>query len=264
MPPTNLAIKVNADKDLGGPGCLFTGPTTITFNCAGTMTVTSPGTSPRRPITTTAPAGGRLSGDPGDPGQRSDLCPDHADEPSDPNFTPSCTPGTQIAVEPRPRYRNQPLGYPQYTDMTTYGCTDGDVFLTGTLNGRSPSRPTTTSRSSATRHLRHRHGPVTICWAGREQLCGDLPPRGPVRDRTGELLRRGVPGVGFFVVLRSEELRELLERHDPRSAVRSWMPRSWPSTTRSGCRTTTLARMTISAISRCSARSRRSTEGRSH
>ena len=42
MPPSNTAIKVKADATLGGAGCLFTGPTSITLNAAGTMTVVEP------------------------------------------------------------------------------------------------------------------------------------------------------------------------------------------------------------------------------
>ncbi len=42
MPPNNVSIKADADKSLGGEGCLFTGPTSITLNSNGTMTVVSP------------------------------------------------------------------------------------------------------------------------------------------------------------------------------------------------------------------------------
>ena len=44
MPPSNVAIKAEADAGLGGAGCLYTGPTAITLNSDGTMTVVSPGT----------------------------------------------------------------------------------------------------------------------------------------------------------------------------------------------------------------------------
>ena len=40
----NTSIQTQADGVQGGKGCLYTGPTTITLNAAGTMDVTSPGT----------------------------------------------------------------------------------------------------------------------------------------------------------------------------------------------------------------------------
>ncbi len=42
MPPSNTSIKSKADQTLGGAGCLYTGPTSITFNSNGTMNVNSP------------------------------------------------------------------------------------------------------------------------------------------------------------------------------------------------------------------------------
>jgi hypothetical protein len=49
MPPTNTQMKQETRSDLAAngvprPGCLYTGPTTITFNADGTMTVRSPWT----------------------------------------------------------------------------------------------------------------------------------------------------------------------------------------------------------------------------
>ncbi len=44
FPPANTSIRNQADGALGGTGCLYTGPTTITLNAAGTMNVTSPAT----------------------------------------------------------------------------------------------------------------------------------------------------------------------------------------------------------------------------
>ena len=35
MPPSNVAIKADADATLAGAGCLFTGPTSITLNSTG-------------------------------------------------------------------------------------------------------------------------------------------------------------------------------------------------------------------------------------
>jgi Tfp pilus assembly protein PilX len=44
FPPANTSIKTQADGNLGGAGCLYTGPTTITLLAAGKMTVSSPKT----------------------------------------------------------------------------------------------------------------------------------------------------------------------------------------------------------------------------
>ena len=48
MPPTNSQMKTETRNDLPGqvpsPGCLFTGPTSVTLNSDGTMTVVSPWT----------------------------------------------------------------------------------------------------------------------------------------------------------------------------------------------------------------------------
>jgi hypothetical protein len=44
FPPVNTSIRNQADGVMGGKGCLYTGPTTITLNATGTMDVTSPGT----------------------------------------------------------------------------------------------------------------------------------------------------------------------------------------------------------------------------
>jgi len=44
FPPANTSIRSQADGALGGTGCLYTGPTTITLNANATMSVTSPAT----------------------------------------------------------------------------------------------------------------------------------------------------------------------------------------------------------------------------
>lgn len=53
MPPTNSEMKAEVRVDLPAtvarPGCLYTGPTTITFNSTGTMTVISPWTRVTQP-----------------------------------------------------------------------------------------------------------------------------------------------------------------------------------------------------------------------
>ena len=42
FPPANTSIRTQADGALGGTGCLYTGPTTITLLANGTMNVVSP------------------------------------------------------------------------------------------------------------------------------------------------------------------------------------------------------------------------------
>jgi hypothetical protein len=42
FPPANTSIRTQADSTLGGTGCLYTGPTTITLLANGTMNVVSP------------------------------------------------------------------------------------------------------------------------------------------------------------------------------------------------------------------------------
>ena len=126
MPPNNIAIKADADGALGGTGCLYTGPTAIVLNSAGTMDVTSPFTK----STNTNCLG---TGKPLPPNGVIYVqnVPSTA---TDPNYTSGCpysvtAPGGGIN-------RAHPLGYPQRYDITTYGCRDGDVFLRGTLKGR--------------------------------------------------------------------------------------------------------------------------------
>jgi hypothetical protein len=45
LPTTNTALKAETDRSVGKTGCLYTGPTRIVLNAAGTMTVT-PANSP--------------------------------------------------------------------------------------------------------------------------------------------------------------------------------------------------------------------------
>jgi hypothetical protein len=41
LPTTNSAIKAQTDRSVGKTGCLYNGPTKITLNAPGTMTVRS-------------------------------------------------------------------------------------------------------------------------------------------------------------------------------------------------------------------------------
>jgi Flp pilus assembly pilin Flp len=115
LPPSNTAIRTEADTSLGGDGCVFTGPTSIILNATGTMDVDSPFTDASEP--------GKCSDGPG----------------------LSLPPNGVIYVENVPAGHGdancgiddpRPLGYPIANDITNYSCLDGDVFLEGTLNGR--------------------------------------------------------------------------------------------------------------------------------
>ena len=136
MPPSNLAIKVKADKSLGGAGCLFTGPTSITLNAAGTMTVVSPFTKASA-ISTNNCAGGTLASPATQslPANGVIYVQTVPADPADPNYSATC-PNVQQLGAPAGTTVQHPLGYPQRYDITQYGCTDGDVFLKGTLKGR--------------------------------------------------------------------------------------------------------------------------------
>jgi hypothetical protein len=129
MPPSNAGIKADADQTQGGTGCLFTGPTSITLNSAGTMTVVSPFT--KWPATPNNCQPGSNIPLPSNGVIYVQNVPSTA---SDPNYTAGCITATQINNSPT--VVNHPLGYPQRYDITTYGCRNGDVFLQGTLNGR--------------------------------------------------------------------------------------------------------------------------------
>lgn len=115
VPPSNSSIKSWTDPLLGNTGCLYTGPTKITFNSTGTMTVTSPFTKSSNCATGTVPL----------PSNGVIYVQNVPSVPSDPNYTAGCPVGS-----------GNPLGYPIATDITSYGCRDGDVFVSGTLQGQ--------------------------------------------------------------------------------------------------------------------------------
>jgi hypothetical protein len=120
MPPSDSAIKSHTDISQGGTGCLYTGPTQITFTSAGRMTVVSP-------FTKSTNAGCA-------PGSNLVLPPNGVvyvqsvpTNPSDPNYTNGC-----------PYSGNYPPGLPVPIsgDITQYVCRDGDLFVSGTLKGQ--------------------------------------------------------------------------------------------------------------------------------
>jgi hypothetical protein len=139
MPPNNVAIKSEADKSLGGTGCLFTGPTAITLNSDGTMTVVSPLTKASATSKNNCP-GGTLASPKTQPLPANGVIyvQNAPSSSSDPNYSATCSPGPQLASGSTSGSGNgqNPLGYPQRYDISSYACTAGDVFLKGTLKGR--------------------------------------------------------------------------------------------------------------------------------
>ncbi len=128
MPPNNVAIKADADASLGGAGCLFTGPTSITLNSNGTMDVVSPFTKwPATPNNCQPGTGVAL------PTNGVIYVQNVPSVATDPNYTSGCITSTQLNGSATVQH---PLGYPQQYDATSYGCRNGDVFLQGTLKGR--------------------------------------------------------------------------------------------------------------------------------
>lgn len=139
MPPNNVAIRADADKSEFGTGCLFTGPTSITLNAAGTMTVVSPFTKSTATSTNNC-TGGTLASPSTQalPANGVVYVQNVPSSSSDPNYTATCPSGvTQLKSGTTSGTTvSHPLGYPQLNDITTYGCMDGDVFIQGTLKGR--------------------------------------------------------------------------------------------------------------------------------
>jgi hypothetical protein len=147
MPPNNSELR--AETDPGEGGCLFTGPTAIRLNTGTppTMDVISPlskvincsvtaspdanlsGTSPYTITRMTLPSNG--------------IIYVQSMPTSGSNFTSgTCGIFSREAIggtgASNPN-RAHPLGFPQRFDVTPtswYGCTAGDVFLHGTLDGR--------------------------------------------------------------------------------------------------------------------------------
>jgi hypothetical protein len=124
MPPSNTSLKSDADGAVGGTGCLYTGPTEIHLNSVGTMSVISPFTR-----STNAGCG---------PGSNLPLpqngvvyvqnVPSNS---ADPNYG-TCSYPVQNGEYPYPPGMPVPIA----TDLNTYGCTSGDVFLFGKLKGQ--------------------------------------------------------------------------------------------------------------------------------
>lgn len=115
LPPTNQAIRDQADPAKGGTGCLYRGPTSIDLLADGRMSVHSPFTTGA-----SAACGGDLS-----VARTLDLPPNgvvYVDS------TTAACPGGKVLG----RY---PLD-PEVPPPGDYGCTAGDAYVKGTLSGR--------------------------------------------------------------------------------------------------------------------------------
>lgn len=166
MPPTNAEMKKETRNDLSTavplPGCLYTGPTTVTFTADGKMNVKSPWTL----MTNVSQTSGTLSAAParcGTPGNVTgglgsstgatiDVIPANLiyiqnvpTVATDPNYrsgTPanfSCT-----NVNSNPGWSFSGTQYPAVNEITpegsapanpAYGCKNGDVYVKGTFKG---------------------------------------------------------------------------------------------------------------------------------
>lgn len=158
MPPTNSDMKKETRTDLPDevptPGCLYTGPTTITFNSNGSMTVRSPWTVATQ-TSGSGDTGGSTPSQCGVPGSGAGQLGSAA------GATVPVTEGNVIYIQNVPaaatnvNYTAQTnaallshcgvtnntangLGYPATNESAppgTYGCTVGDAFIKGQVNG---------------------------------------------------------------------------------------------------------------------------------
>jgi Tfp pilus assembly protein PilX len=124
--PSNSALETYTGGTTGG--CRYEGPTSITFNSNGTMTVWSPTTSSLSP------------GCPGGIGTGSS--PQTGSLPSNgviyvrtADNTRTNDPGDCLTNSGSLRSGNR-IGYPISNDVTSYNCLAGDVFVKGALNGQ--------------------------------------------------------------------------------------------------------------------------------
>ncbi len=143
MPPSNTAILAETApyNGVSGGGCLYTGPTQITFNSTGTITVDSPfskNTNNGCPVNTwngtgarPAPATGNL------PVNGVIYVQDVPASSTDPNYTSGCPYSVRFGNSSSNPLRAHPLGYPQANDITTYNCRSGDLFVSGTMKGQA-------------------------------------------------------------------------------------------------------------------------------
>jgi hypothetical protein len=118
MPPSNNAIK--AETAAGKGGCIFTGPTSITLNTSGTMTVSSPFSKETN--------GGCVANGTGSlPTNGVVYVQSVPSVTTDPNYTSGCP--YSSPAHPLP-------GMIVSNDANVFGCRDGDLFVQGTLKGQ--------------------------------------------------------------------------------------------------------------------------------
>ncbi|MEN0085385.1 MAG: hypothetical protein AAGC66_11525 [Leifsonia sp.] len=169
MPATNTQMKQETRTDLPAtvarPGCLYTGPTTITFNSDGTMTVRSPWTKATNvvgdpptaagvnPTTNCGTPGYASAGKLGSPSGQTIPVPANnlifvqsvPTSTSDPNGYATGTYPTSFtcASSSGSTGTSNGLGYPAVneaapsssTSAPSYGCRSGDVFVQGNVHG---------------------------------------------------------------------------------------------------------------------------------
>lgn len=173
MPPTNSEMKAEARVDVDEvtrPGCMYTGPTQITFNSNGTVTVVSPWTKVTQPSLTPGIASkspsecgsiSALNSSAGatftPPAQNllyvqnvplSDSDPNYWSTSSTPtNFTCNNSKKSSEGWEyrspdssgnPRVKYpaTNEAIPSSSTTQAPAYGCRNGDAFVEGIVSGQ--------------------------------------------------------------------------------------------------------------------------------
>lgn len=170
MPPTNGEMQKEArvDLDIARPGCMYTGPTQITFNSNGTVTVVSPWTKVTQPsLTSGIPNGSgaecgniaQLGTSAGStftpPGQNLLYVQGVPRDTSDPNYWSSsqvpqgfkCNNAKSASEGWTYKWPNSgaTVRYPLANERTpeessssspAYGCTTGDAYIKGTVNGQ--------------------------------------------------------------------------------------------------------------------------------
>lgn len=120
MPPSNSALK--AETSAGAGGCLYTGPTRIKLNSSGTMTVKSPFSKQTNNTPCPTDGTGAL------PSNGVIFVQNVPSSGGDPNYANGCP--YHVSG------RSHPLGLPRSSDINSYGCRNGDVFLEGVLDGQ--------------------------------------------------------------------------------------------------------------------------------
>lgn len=166
MPPTNDALRKEARLDVPDvtrPGCMYTGPTTITFLANGTVNVISPWTKFTNPSLTAGIASENRAvcgviGELNSPGGATFTVPEQnliwvqsvPENATDPNYTASgranapdyfdCS-GSGADVGWKYDSIEYPLDDERIPDSSTsvspaYGCRNGDAFVKGVVHGQ--------------------------------------------------------------------------------------------------------------------------------